>query len=101
MRALAQDLRYAFRLLCHSPGFTSVAAIVLALGIGANAAIFSVVDAVLLRPLPFRQPEKIVALWERAPSFKKSRVSPLNFQDWHDQNQVFEHVAAYAGGSKT
>ena len=78
-----------------------MAVIVLALGIGANAAIFSVVDAVLLRPLPFREPEKLVALWERAPGYKQFRVTPLNFQDWHDQNRVFERMAAYAGGNKT
>ena len=92
MRTLAQDLRYAVRLLAHSPGFTAVAAIVLALGIGANAAIFSVVDAALLRPLPFHKPRELMMLWERPPGYARharNRVSPLNYQDWHDQNTVF------------
>lgn len=76
MRTLAQDLRYAARLLSRSPGFTAVAAIVLALGIGANAAIFSVVDAALLRPLPFHKSGELAMLWERPPGYVRNRVSP-------------------------
>ncbi len=99
MRTLAQDLRYATRLLVRAPGFTLVAATVLALGIGGNAAIFSVVDAVLLRPLPYRQPQDLVALWERSPGHAYNRVTPLNFLDWHDQNTAFTNMAAVSGHS--
>src|SRR5438270_930827 len=98
MRALAQDLRYAIRLLLRAPGFTLRAAGVLALGIGALAAIFSVVDAALLRPLPFSNPGELVMLWEKTPEGNShNRVSPLNYQDWHDQNSVFYSMAAVSG----
>ncbi len=96
-----QDLRYALRVLSRAPGFTVAAVIVLALGIGANSAIFSVVDAVLLRPLPYHQPGEIVVLWELSPSRINNRVSPLNFADWHDQNAVFTATAAISGGPRT
>jgi putative ABC transport system permease protein len=96
-----QDLRYAIRVLRRSPGFTIAAALVLALGIGANSAIFSVVDAALLRPLSLHQPGELVMLWEAPPSNPHNRVSPLNFQDWHDQNSVFSGLAAISGGSRT
>ncbi|MBZ5724191.1 MAG: ABC transporter permease [Acidobacteriia bacterium] len=101
MRSFGQDLHYAVRLLRRAPGFTAVAVLVLALGIGANSAIFSVVDAALLRPLPFHNPDGVVSLWEQPPSHTRNRVSPLNFLDWHDQNTAFSSMAAYAGGSKT
>jgi putative ABC transport system permease protein len=101
MPPLAQDLRYAFRLLARAPGFTAVAATVLALGIGANSAIFSVVDAALLRPLPWHKPAELTMLWEHPPGYRTSRVSPLNFQDWHDQNRVFSSLAAIGGNSPT
>jgi putative ABC transport system permease protein len=96
-----RDIRYAFRVLRRAPGFTSAVVAVLALGIGANSAIFSVVDAAFLRPLPYQQPRDLVMLWERAPSYPHNRVSPLNFQDWHDQNRVFTGLAAVSGGSRT
>jgi putative ABC transport system permease protein len=96
-----QDLRYALRLLRRSPGFTIAAVTVLALGIGANTAIFSVVDATLLRPLPFPKPGALVMLWEAPPGYVHNRVSPLNFQDWHDSNSVFAGLAAVSGGSRT
>src|SRR5438270_4338934 len=99
MRALAQDLRYAIRLLLRAPGFSLLAAGLLALGIGALAAIFSVVDATLLRPLPFHQPDHLVMLWEKPGAYAHNRVSPLNFQDWHDQNKVFSAMAAVAGST--
>ena len=82
-------------------GIYSLAVIVLALGIGANSAIFSVVDAVLLRPLPFGQPDRLVMLWERSPSSPHTRTAPLNFLDWHDRNSAFETLAGVAGGSRT
>ena len=100
-RTSMQDLRYAARVLCRAPGFTALAAVVLALGVGANSAIFSVVDAALLRPLPFHQPDQLVMLWEQAPGHAHNRTSPLNFLDWHDQNTVFAATAAVAGGSRT
>ncbi|HEY1340248.1 MAG TPA: ABC transporter permease [Bryobacteraceae bacterium] len=100
MRTLVQDLKFGVRLLLRAPGFTLVAAAVLALGIGANAAIFSVVDAVLLRPLPFRNPSELMVLWERAPQYPRNRVSPLNYQDWHDRNVAFSSMAALSGGSR-
>jgi putative ABC transport system permease protein len=101
MHTLVQDIRYGIRQLRHAPGFTVLAAGVLALGIGVISAMFSVVDAVLLRPLPFNEPSKLVMLWEKAPGYDHNRVSPLNFLDWHDLNGVFSSVAAVAGGDRT
>jgi putative ABC transport system permease protein len=96
-----QDLLYAARVLRRAPGFTALAAMVLALGVGANSAIFSVVDAALLRPLPFHQPDQLVMLWEQAPGHAHNRTSPLNFLEWHNQNTVFAAMAAVSGGSRT
>ena len=96
-----QDLRFAVRVLSRAPAFTALAAVVLALGIGANSAIFSVVDAALLRPLPFHQADRLVMLWEHSPRNAHNRASPLNFLDWHDQNTVFSAMAAVSGGSRT
>lgn len=101
MHTFGQDVRHGIRLLRQAPGFTILAAGVLALGIGAMSAIFSVVDAVLIRPLPFNEPSKLVMLWENAPGNPRNRVSPLNFLDWHDQNRVFSALAAVSGGSLT
>jgi putative ABC transport system permease protein len=102
MRTLAQDLRHAIRLLLRAPGFTLLVANMLALGIGVLSAIFSVVDAALLRPLPFKDPSQLVMLWEKAPDgYSHNRVSPLNFQDWHDQNGVFSSMAAVSGSFAT
>lgn len=84
-----RDLRYAARSLRRAPGFSVVAVVVLTVGIGANSAMFSLVDAALLRPLPFTQPDRLVMLWERAPRFAHNRVSPLNFLDWSEQQQAF------------
>jgi putative ABC transport system permease protein len=97
LQTILQDLRYAVRLLVKKPGFTSVALITLALGIGANAAIFSVVNDVLLRPFSFSEPERLVVLWERCLNRGLTRmvVSPPNFSDWRTQTQGFEDVAAY------
>src|SRR5256885_2426616 len=96
-----RDLRYAVRSLRRAPGFTFVAVAVLTIGIGANSAMFSLVDAALVRPLPFAQPERLVMLWERSPRFPHNRVSPLNFLDWSEQQQAFASVAAIAGGGRT
>src|SRR6266480_238119 len=93
---LAQDLRYGLRTLLKNPGFTVVAVSALALGIGANSAIFSVVNAVLLRPLPFKNPEQLVMVWENAThlGFPKNTPAPPNFLDWQRQNSVFTGMAA-------
>jgi putative ABC transport system permease protein len=88
------DLRYAVRVLASRPGFTVVAIVTLALGIGANAAIFTVVNAVLLRPLPFREPSRLVLLIERTAQLPTVTTSWLNYVDWRDQSRSFEAVAA-------
>src|SRR5437762_9216718 len=95
---LWQDLRYGLRTLLKNPGFTIVAVIALALGIGANSAIFSAVNAVLLRPLPFKNPEQLVIVWENAThlGFPKNTPSPADFLDWQRQNTVFTGMAAMA-----
>src|SRR2546423_10406598 len=93
---IGQDLRYGLRMLVKNPGFTIVAVIALALGIGANSAIFSVVNTVLLRPLPYKNPERLVMVWEEnsKQGFPRDTPSPANFADWRDQNHVFESMAA-------
>ncbi|PYL46875.1 MAG: ABC transporter permease [Verrucomicrobia bacterium] len=95
---LGQDLRFGLRTLIKNPGFTIVAVIALALGIGANSAIFSVVNAILLRPLPYKSPDQLVVLWENAThlGFPKDTPSPANFLDWRKQSTVFEGMAAFA-----
>ncbi len=96
MSQFGQDLRFAFRTLVKSPGFTVVALATLALGIGANTAIFSVVDAVLLRPLPFREPERLVAVFQTqaAQGIFNNGVSYLNYSDWMSQTRSFEDLGA-------
>jgi len=96
MQTLLQDLRYAFRLLIKSPGFTAIAVLTLALGIGANTAIFSVVNAVLLRPLAFRDPSRLVIVAEKSP-FPTISTSYQNFVDWRDQSRSFESMEATRG----
>ncbi|MGH9703171.1 MAG: ADOP family duplicated permease [Candidatus Acidiferrales bacterium] len=92
-----QDVRYGARMLRKNPGFTILAVLTLALGIGANTAIFSVIDAVLLRPLPFPQAGQLMGVYATLPSqgVFYNGTSYTNFQDWRAQNQVFEEIAAY------
>ncbi|HEV7683390.1 MAG TPA: ABC transporter permease [Pyrinomonadaceae bacterium] len=99
MQTLFQDLRYAGRMLVKTPGFTAVAILTLALGIGANSAIFSVVNAVLLRPLMYRDSEKLVRLYEGLPQGGTGSVSVPNLKDWREQNTVFSEIAAYQYGN--
>jgi putative ABC transport system permease protein len=94
MNSIIKDIRYGFRGLLKHPGFTAIVVITLALGIGASTAIFSVVDSVLLRRLPYRNAERIVAIQELSPEGKRIQTTSGNFLDWRAQNTVFEHLAA-------
>jgi hypothetical protein len=94
METILQDLRYGVRQLLRSPGFTAVAIITLALGIGANTAIFSFVDAVLLKPLPYPHPERVVSVWEKNQYGTRNVISTLNFLDWKRQNRCFRFLSA-------
>ncbi len=94
MRTLVQNLRYALRGLKKNPGFAAVAVLTLALGIGANSAMFSIINAVLLRPLPYREPQNLVLLSERWPQFPRLSLSYLNYKDWRDQSRSFEAMGA-------
>jgi predicted permease len=96
MGAITQDLRYAQRQLRKSPGFTSVAIITLALGIGATTAIFSVVYGLLLRPLPYSDPNRIMAIFEVTPRGTLNRLADPNFDDFRDQNRSFREMAKYS-----
>ena len=99
-----QDLRYAIRMLLKKPGFTIIAILALALGIGANTAIFSVVDAVLLRPLPYRQPDRLVMVWQRlagATAYPQLPCSAPDYIDYRDQTRTLENVAAFDNTSFT
>src|SRR5262247_1303029 len=98
---LAQDLRYSARMLSKNPGFTLIAVVTLALGIGANAAIFSFVNAVLLKPLPYPDPERIVSVWEKRPDGGNNYISTLNFLDWERQNRCFQFLSAFTGDTVT
>ena len=98
---LGHDLRYGVRMLWKNPGFTAVAVVALALGIGANSAIFSVVNTVLLRPLPYKEPERLVLVWEddTKHGYPNDTPAAANYVDWREQNKVFEGMAALADQS--
>jgi len=98
MTGVVQDLGYALRQLGKNRGFTVVAIVTLALGIGANTAIFSVVSGVLLNPLPFPRADRIVSMFQDKPNFPKGSISYPNFLDWQRDNASFEAMAAYRGG---
>ncbi|HEV2884231.1 MAG TPA: ABC transporter permease, partial [Pyrinomonadaceae bacterium] len=109
LTTLWQDVRYSIRMLLKHPGYTFLAVITLALGIGANAAIFSIVNDVLLRSLPYDEPDRIVTLWENntKEGLPRDDVSPANFLDWRERQQSFSEIAFanpssmdYAGGSE-
>jgi predicted permease len=97
MGTLLQDLRFGIRTLRKAPGFTSVAVIVLALGIGANTAMFSIVNGVLLRPLPYAEPARLLRLYTSMPQFRDASVSYPNFLDWQQRSRSFEIMAANRG----
>src|SRR5437762_13968560 len=90
MQLLWQDLKFGARLLWKTPGFSAVALIALALGMGATTAIFSVVDAVLLKPLPFRDPSGVLVIWEKNPAQNRYKlfVAPVNFVEWRKQSRT-------------
>ena len=99
--SLLKDIRYGIRNLARTPGFTAVAVVTLALGIGANTAIFSVVENVLLRPLPYPHPENLVEIWNTyPPQVPKGGLSPGDYADWHQQATSFSEMGAYAEISK-
>jgi len=102
MKSLWQDLQFGMRMLRKQPAFTLLAIFTLALGIGANTAIFSVVNGVLIKPLPYPEPERLVMLWERNPQkgMEQEFVTPPNFDDWQAQQRVFEHLAFWTGDTE-
>lgn len=89
------DLKFALRMLAKNPGFTTIAALTLALGIGANTAIFSVVNAVLLRPLPYSKPAQLFQLTETRPEFGEMSVAYPNYLDWRAAQHSFEDISVY------
>src|SRR5690349_16078552 len=99
MSSLWQDIRYGVRMLARNPAFTAIALLTLALGIGANTAIFSVCNAVLFKPLPYVEPGRIVMLSERSSDGKPSDVAPANFVDWRNGSHSFIDMAAIRASS--
>src|SRR5690242_16508371 len=95
---MSKEIRYAIRSLLKRPGLTAVALVTLGLGIGVNTAIFSAVDPVLLRPLPFQDSTRLVAVWEHTPSLgiAQNHMAPANFFDLRNHNQVFEDAGAFS-----
>src|SRR5689334_6884546 len=96
LETILQDVRYALRMLRKNPGFTAVAVLTLALGIGANTAIFSVVYAVVLKPLPFPEPERLVAIWTQTPQVDRLPMAAANHLDLKSQGTVFEDIALFS-----
>jgi putative ABC transport system permease protein len=98
--ALRQDVRFGARTLIRRPGFATVAVLTLGVGMGATTAIFSLIDSVLLKPLPFHEPDRLATVWEVRPRFNQPRIeaAPLNYVDWAQQVQAFESLAAYVNG---
>src|ERR1044071_5291384 len=99
METLWQDLRYGVRMLLKNPAFTALVVVTLAVGIGANAALFSVVNGVLLNPLPYPQPEQLVTLHQSKPNFEMGAIPYPNFLDWQKENQTFSAMAISRGSS--
>ena len=101
MQTLWQDLRFGARMLLKKPGFTLIGVITLALGIGANMTIFSVVNAVLLRPLPYQNPDQLVMIWGKLPAYVPGNIgaSAAEFTDYRDENRVFSSIATYTSSS--
>jgi predicted permease len=95
MTSFLQDIRFGLRVLAKNPGFTAIAILTLALGIGANTALFSVVNGVLLNPLPFRNPDELVAVYTKSPNFQESSISYPNFLDWQKDNHSFASLSAF------
>jgi predicted permease len=95
MNSFWQDVRYGLRVLSTNPGFTAIAILTLALGIGANTALFSVVNGVLLNPLPFANPDELVAVYTKSPTFQESSISYPNFLDWQKDNHSFASLCAF------
>jgi predicted permease len=101
MHTYWQDLRYGARMLLRNPAVSAVAVVTLALGIGANTATFSIVNAVMLRPLPYQNPDRLVSLWTNVPEHGRRPITPGNFVDWKNQNTVFEDIAAFSSSTVT
>ena len=101
MTLLRHDLRYAFRSLRQNPGFSLIAIAALALGIGANTAIFSVVNSLLLRPLPYRDPGRLTQVWQNMPGEDHVNLSSREFQEWSKRTEVFNDFSAYTGSGFT
>src|SRR5215472_4149852 len=101
MEVFWQNLRYGIRILAKSPGFALMAVLTLTIGIGANTAIFTVVNSVLLRPLPFHEPERLMIVSESEPKFEDMSVAYQNFTDWRAQNSSFQEMALFRVGDYT
>ncbi len=99
MNGFLHDLRYAVRQFMKTPGLTLIVVITIALGVGANTALFSVVNGVLLNPLPYPQPERLVTLHERKPNFESGSISFPNFRDWRNDNHTFSAMAISRGST--
>ena len=98
LEEFGKDVRFAIRQMKGSPGFTLVAALTLALGIGANSAMFALADATLMRPLPYPEPDRLVMVWERSPTARRTAVNFLNLRDWQERNRSFDGMATISLG---